>query len=128
MNNLIKTAIIAIFTLFITIENSDANMFNKFKTGFYFEKYKTAEEAKTALLKLHPIGSDVGELVRTLERAKSVYSPITNPKFKDQYNNMIFYKYASFPYEWNIGIVLIDYQSSTPLVKNIGIRRDVMLP
>lgn len=44
-------------------------MFNKFKNGFYFEKYKTAEEAKAVLLELHPIGSDVGELVRTLEKA-----------------------------------------------------------
>jgi len=34
-------------------------MFNKFKKGFYFEKYKTAEEAESALLELHPIGSDI---------------------------------------------------------------------
>ena len=44
-------------------------MFNKFKNGFYFEKYKTAEEAKAALLELHPIGSDVEGVVRTLEAA-----------------------------------------------------------
>lgn len=44
-------------------------MFNKFKKGFYFEKYKTAEEAKAALLELHPIGSDVEGLVRTLDIA-----------------------------------------------------------
>jgi hypothetical protein len=62
-------AIIPIFTLFIIIEDGDANMFNEFKKGFYFEKYKTAEEAKTVLLKLHPIGSDVEGLVKTLERA-----------------------------------------------------------
>lgn len=46
--------------------NAEANMFNKFKKGFYFEKYKTAEEAKAALLELHPIGSDVEGLVKTL--------------------------------------------------------------
>ena len=44
-------------------------MFNRFKKGFYFEKYSTAEEAKAALLELHPIGSDVGDLIKTLERA-----------------------------------------------------------
>ena len=52
--------------------DANANMFNKFKKGFYFEKYKTAEEARTALLELHPVGSNVGELVRTLERAGGV--------------------------------------------------------
>jgi len=44
-------------------------LINKFKSGFYFEKYKTSEEAKAALLKLHPIGSSVDELVKTLEKA-----------------------------------------------------------
>ena len=53
----------------LTSIDSNAAMFNKFKKGFYFEKYKTAEEAQNALLELHPIGSDVGELVKTLERA-----------------------------------------------------------
>ena len=63
-------AIIEIFTLFIIIKNGgDVHMFNKFKKGFYFEKYKTAEEAKTVLLKLHPIGSDIEGLVKTLERS-----------------------------------------------------------
>lgn len=63
--------LISILSLTIITNNNkaEANMFNKFKKGFYFEKYKTAEEAKTALLKLHPIGSDVADLVKTLERA-----------------------------------------------------------
>ena len=51
------------------ISTSHANMFNRLKKGFYFEKYSTAEEAKAELLRLHPIGSDVGELVKTLEGA-----------------------------------------------------------
>ena len=51
------------------ISTSHANMFNKFKKGFYFEKYSNAEEAKAELIRLHPIGSDVGELVKTLEKA-----------------------------------------------------------
>lgn len=46
--------------------NAEAKMFNKFKKGFYFEKYETEEEAKSALLELHPIGSDVEGLIRTL--------------------------------------------------------------
>jgi hypothetical protein len=45
------------------------NQFNRFKQGFYFEKYSTAKEANNALLQLHPIGSDVNALVKTLEKA-----------------------------------------------------------
>ena len=51
--------------------NANANMLNKFKKGFYFEKYENAEEAQKALLELHPIGSDVEELVKTLDIATS---------------------------------------------------------
>ena len=49
--------------------NANANMLNKFKKGFYFEKYENAEEAQKALLELHPIGSDVEDLVSTLDAA-----------------------------------------------------------
>jgi hypothetical protein len=63
--------LISILSLTIITNNNkaEAKMFNKFKKGFYFEKYKTAEEAKAALLELHPIGSDVEGLIKTLERA-----------------------------------------------------------
>lgn len=65
---------LSIFSLAIiaAISTSNANMFNRFKKGFYFEKYSTAEEAKAELLKLHPIGSDVESLVKRLEGAGAV--------------------------------------------------------
>jgi hypothetical protein len=65
----LTTALLTIFLLAISTNQAQANMFNKFRKGFYFEKYKTAEEATNALLELHPIGSDVGGLVKTLEGA-----------------------------------------------------------
>jgi len=68
-----KSLIIFLSVLSITfiavISTSHANMFNRFKKGFYFEKYSTVEEAKEELLKLHPIGSDVDGLVKRLEEA-----------------------------------------------------------
>lgn len=68
MKKLSAKILIIISILLAATTNSNANMFNKFKKGFYFEKYKTAEEAKVALLELHPIGSGVGELIKTLEQ------------------------------------------------------------
>jgi hypothetical protein len=72
-NHSLKTSILFVVSLFILIaathNQANANMFNRFKKGFYFEKYSNPEEAKEALLKLHPIGSDVVALVRTLEMA-----------------------------------------------------------
>ena len=93
------------FTLTLTLviistSNANANMFNKFKKGFYFEKYSTAEEAKAALLELHPIGSDVGELVKTLERAGA------EPLEDDLSKYRKFKKYNSW---WERGIVKIYY-------------------
>ena len=83
-------AFILTFTLTLTLviistSNANANMFNKFKKGFYFEKYSTAEEAKAALLELHPIGSDVGELVKTLERAGAEVEKLNDDNYKKFY-------------------------------------------
>ena len=65
----LTTALLTIFLLAISTNQAQANMFNRFREGFYFEKYKTAEEARAALLELHPIGSDIEGLVGTLEGA-----------------------------------------------------------
>jgi hypothetical protein len=54
----------------------NSRLINKILPGFYFEKYKTAEEAKETLLKLHPIGSDVDELLKTLKKAGGNISKI----------------------------------------------------
>jgi hypothetical protein len=65
----ILTTLLASLIFLNSANQAQANIFNRFREGFYFEKYKTAEEAKAELLKLHPIGSDVQPLIETLERA-----------------------------------------------------------
>lgn len=99
--------------------NANANMFNKFRDGFYFEKYDTAEEAKAALLELHPIGSDVGELVGTLEGAGAIedtpkskkdnggWDHIIIDKRKVLVGNFLFFHYSHrkffiFPTTWTV--------------------------
>ena len=65
----LKTSILFFASLFFlvttTSNQANANMFKK--KGFYFEKYSNSEEAREALLKLHPVGSGVWELMKTLE-------------------------------------------------------------
>ena len=87
IKNFIITSALA-FTLtstlvIISTSNANANMFNRFKKGFYFEKYSTAEEAKAALLELHPIGSDAGDLIKTLERAGAEVSEMKEYELKN---------------------------------------------
>ena len=113
---------------FLTINpnNANANMLNKFKDGFYFEKYSTAEEAKEALLELHPIGSDVGELVKTLEGAGGKCGTIDKIKYNTKPENLnyseltkiINCKYQHFyAMNWEIGIMCVNN-----LIDDIGIR------
>ena len=52
-----------------TIISANQNFSNRFKEGFYFEKYSDAKEVRVALLKLHPIGSDIAVLRIALEKA-----------------------------------------------------------
>ena len=85
------------------------NQFNRFKKGFYFEKYSTSQEASNALLQLHPIGSDVNALVKTLEKAggKKVYS-INRDDVKN--NHEIHFPKSVFVksgYEYYTGIPLL---------------------
>ncbi len=77
--------------------------------GFRFEKYKTAEEARIALLELHPIGSSIEKLVKTLEKAKAKCGPITTPEYIEKYRNIIFCEYIIptyilSQYEWKVSI------------------------
>jgi hypothetical protein len=65
----LKFFLTVFFSLCFLTTNSNADMFNKFKKGFYFEKYKTADEMKETLLELHPIGSSIDGLIKTLEKA-----------------------------------------------------------
>jgi hypothetical protein len=95
LKNFLIVLSISILSLAITTSNNaEAKMFNKFKKGFYFEKYKTAEEAKAELLKLHPIGSDVEGLVRTLEGAGAIFAKriSKDDALPDKENKKYFYK------------------------------------
>ncbi|MCX6780250.1 MAG: hypothetical protein NT034_03670, partial [Candidatus Magasanikbacteria bacterium] len=52
----LKTLILfftSLFFLITTSNQANADMFNRFRKGFYFEKYGDPEKAKEALLKLH---------------------------------------------------------------------------
>ena len=117
------------FTLILTLaiistSNANANIFNKFKKGFYFEKYSTAEEAKAALLELHPIGSDVGDLIKTLERAGTEVKKYKTSKaeilsYPDSKVEYYFFKYfqKTFPifgYNWGGSI---DFNKKTKIEK-----------
>lgn len=176
------------FTLTLTLviistSNANANMFNKFKKGFYFEKYSEADmarkeyykiinydkrlldarneiskkygydhyqydlknkemikelddisiltkqddeniiklrneknyknDAMTALLKIHPIGSDPRELVKTLEEAGAKkYDPIITQKYRSnlKLKNISWFMYrhgimnSFFPRTWGLTI------------------------
>ena len=52
-----------------TVIHANQNFMNRFKEGFYYEKYSNGKDAEAALLELHPIGSDVKALRKTLENA-----------------------------------------------------------
>ncbi|MES2678000.1 MAG: hypothetical protein V4612_06815 [Pseudomonadota bacterium] len=55
---LLFTIFLFSFCLFLLTPNqANANMFNRFKKRFYFEKYSNTQEAQKALLELHAIGS-----------------------------------------------------------------------
>lgn len=94
--------------LLTSTNQAQANMFNKFKKGFYFEKYKTAEEATNALLELHPIGSDVEGLIKTLEGAGAMIKEEDLKNYK---------KFKEYDRWWKEGITkfyVISYDKASP--------------
>ena len=70
----ILTTLFFLFPLMLITQNAQAKFMNKFKDGFYFEKYKTEKEVKNALLELHPIGSYSKDLITTLQGAGAIDS------------------------------------------------------
>ncbi len=95
---------------------------NHLKKGFYFEKYYTADEAKTALLQMHPIGSDAGGLIKTIERAGGKkYEPTISKKYinNPELNYVVHYRYTEntldsfFPKRWSLSI---KYDESSNIV------------
>ena len=88
---------------------------NQFKPGFHFEKYNTPEEAKEALLKLHPIRSDIDGLARELKEIGCIednpyeYHERLGEDIKKPDNmDYFFYKHnvitSLFPRRWTVSI------------------------
>jgi len=77
---------------------------------FRFEDYGTAKKAQEVLLKLHPVGSSVTELIKDLEIAGAECGPITNPEYKDkpEYKNFIYCIYYEkeivFSTKWMVSV------------------------
>ena len=100
-----------------SVINANQNFSNRFKEGFYFEKYSNAKQVRAALLKLHPIGSDIEALRRSLEKAGA--------KQDLNYTSRVAYGYTqnteSYLYKslWQLDIN-VDYASSTK-VQNISV-------
>ncbi|MBU6140977.1 MAG: hypothetical protein KGP29_05455 [Proteobacteria bacterium] len=111
--NLTTSLLLTALMLFASTNQANANMFNKFRKGFYFEKYNTAEEATNALLELHPIGSDVEGLIKTLEGAGAV---VTEESEKDLENYKKFYpkEYSEWRKNGNLKTYRASYDKASP--------------
>jgi hypothetical protein len=130
--NKLAKSILTIILILLGIFIVNGASINKFRSGFYFEKYKTAEEAEAALLKLHPIGSSVDELVKTLERAGAEeYNPYSyydnvssDVKKYEKPNDMIFFRYENrtinslYPKDWSISIKI----DNNKIIKSLKIQ------
>lgn len=95
-------------------------MIRKSKGEFRFEDYDSPEEARAVLLEMHPVGSSVDDLVKTLEGAGATIESeiILNEKNKKIYNKSpigavgaasYFYNQTGFlpglsSYKWGGGI------------------------
>jgi hypothetical protein len=71
IRKILRRVILAALAIVIinTVIHANQNFMNRFKEGFYYEQYSNGKDAQAALLELHPIGSDVKELRKTLENA-----------------------------------------------------------
>ena len=109
----LTTVLLTIFLLAISANQAQANMFNRFREGFYFEKYKTAEEAKAALLEMHPIGSSVESLIKTLEGAGA---RAVEESEKDLENYKKFYpkEYSEWKQKGNFKTYYAFYDKASP--------------
>lgn len=152
--NILITALLSILILITPITQANANMFNKFKKGFYFEKYNTfhlfpktihkkidIEEARNALLEVHPIGSDARSLFQTLDKAgaKVKFSinrsdMLSDPIREREYFSREVSKSASVMhnYQYDAGIWLINpitwtvliFCDSNGMITNVYLGRD----
>lgn len=84
--------------------------------GFRFEDYSSDEEAQAALLKLHPVGTDLQALRETLENAGAAYRNNTNPNFKNDPENRTvkLYRYKKGLFGWGgFGIMIRHTENGT---------------
>lgn len=112
--NCIKVLLFNLIILMFLINNS-YSMNQKIENNqFRFEDYKTADEAKEALIELHPLGSDVGYLVKRLDSIignKSIFNPSSDDLFK-RLSKKGYYIYFSYikpkilhEIEWRVIII-----------------------
>jgi hypothetical protein len=100
--------------------------YNRILPGFYFEKYKTAEKAQEALLKIHPIGSDVDDFLKSLKKIKGKYEEVKSQK---DGITRIFYDYVEkrnisfFVYRWSI-VISVNEDKKVENIK-VFMRKDV---
>jgi hypothetical protein len=75
---------------------------------FRFEHYATGEEARAALMELHPLGSEVEKLLKRLNASGVYCGPVANPDFKGKCDNLLFCKYIEneivFSTDWSVSI------------------------
>lgn len=100
----------ALFAILIVIMWNWMFIVTWIKPGFQFEQYTTAESAKAALLKKHPIGSSVDAFIATLESAGAKVERISNERVKKIWGDdksfvgAIGYRYRQsgllFVYKW----------------------------
>ena len=97
-----------------SVINANQNFSNRFKEGFYFEKYGDAEEARAALLELHSIGTDIAALRSTLEKS-GAHSLFKDKMYYEYHQNTDSFLYQ---YRWRVRIEIDD-----TVIKSIYVRK-----
>lgn len=127
MVNKITSLSIGVLAAIIIIMTSSAMAFEKKDNApFRFEDYKSEEEAQAALLKLHPVGSDIQLLRKTLEYTGASCSllDLKSQKVKELLNSDVIVrcdyvqKKFFFTYQW----VVLGAQKDTP---SLGIIKEI---
>ena len=116
-----------------SVINANQNFINRFKEGFYFEKYSDAKEARAALLKLHPIGSDMAALHRSLKSAGAYgayYPRSPNEQNEVKYGYQQNIGSMFYEYRWGVTIEVdcTSFCSYGAVIKNIEITKREVVP
>ena len=100
-----------------SVISANQNFSNRFKEGFYFEKYSNAKQARAALLKLHPIGSDKAAFHRTLVNAGA---------YDIQGINRVTYRYIENKGSIFDELWVASIEVDAAVIKNISVRNSGM--